>query len=254
MGVPALPQRSQNWEHQGLCTGRSSPPVRQVRPQPPPATGGTNAANSRRRDTGRARARTAARGPQGSGPPCATRRGGLTWRQDDGLPLPPVSIVANDVSLLCTAAKGREGQLGPHPSAQAPLSRATWAQPAQRLSARQHRPAHNPTALSPGPLQGPAARLPNLTARVAAQGSRDSASLGEPLLPPWGQAPTPAPRCPLHPGQGMPLAHRAHGWLGWHHGPLAAPDRPTDSSRALRGPGVASLSLAGPGRCWGVPA
>ena len=39
VGVPALPQRSQNWERQGLCTGRSSPPVRQVRPQPPPATG-----------------------------------------------------------------------------------------------------------------------------------------------------------------------------------------------------------------------
>ena len=101
-------------------------------------------------------ARRAARGPQGSGPPCATRQRGLTWRQDDRLPLPPVSIVANDVSLLCTAAKGREGQLGPqgpHPSAQAPLSRATCAQPAQHLSARRHRPAHNPTAWPQGPCR-----------------------------------------------------------------------------------------------------
>lgn len=198
-------------------------------------------------------ARKAARGPQGSSPPRATPRGGLTWHQDDRLPLPPVSIVANDVSLLCAAAEGREGQLGPlgpHPSAQAPLLRATCAQSARHLSVHQHGPAHNPTAASPGPPQGPAARLLDLTARTDAQGSRAPTSAGEQLLPPWGQA---SPRLSLspHPGRGTPLApsptssaHRAHVWLGWHRGPLAAPDRPTDSSRALRGPGVTSLPLA----------
>ena len=70
------------------------------------------------------RAREAARGPQASSPPCAPRQGGLTWHQDDRLPLPPVSIVANDVSLLRTAAEGRgsAAAAGATPSAQAPLT------------------------------------------------------------------------------------------------------------------------------------
>lgn len=146
-----------------------------------------------------------------------------------------------------------ERSAGATPSCTGALSRATCAQPAQRLSARQHRPAHNPTALSPPRAPaGPSSPAPEPHSQGGRPGLRDSASLGEPLLPPWGQAPTPAPRCPLHRGREYP-SPTGPGWLGWHHaGPLAAPDRPTDSSEPSEDLG-SPLSAAGPGRCWGRP-
>lgn len=59
--------------------------------------------NSTRREISRDPVPESTGVPTGPAPPCATRQSILTWCQGNRFTLPPVSIVANDISLLCAA-------------------------------------------------------------------------------------------------------------------------------------------------------